>query len=152
MSLKDDIQAAITAAQKGQDALRLSTLRLMLAAIMNAEVAGKEKIELTNDQIIDVLHSESKKRAESAEIYEQNGRAESAQKERAEAAIIAEFLPAAMDDSALNTIVAEEVANAKAAGADGPKAMGVVVKAVRERVGQGADGSRIAAAVKSALG
>lgn len=152
MSLKDDIQAAITAAQKGQDALRLSTLRLMLAAIMNAEVAGKEKIELTNDQIIDVLRSESKKRVESAEIYEQNGRAESAQKERAEAAIIAEFLPAAMDDSALNTIVAEEVANAKAAGADGPKAMGVVVKAVRERVGQGADGSRIAAAVKSALG
>jgi uncharacterized protein YqeY len=152
MSLKDDIQAAITAAQKGQDALRLSTLRLMLAAIMNAEVAGKEKIELTNDQIIDVLRSESKKRAESAEIYEQNGRAESAQKERAEAAIIAEFLPAAMDDSALNTIVAEEVANAKEAGADGPKAMGVVVKAVRERVGQGADGSRIAAAVKSALG
>ena len=152
MSLKDDIQAAITAAQKGQDALRLSTLRLMLADIMNAEVAGKEKIELTNDQIIDVLRSESKKRAESAEIYEQNGRAESAQKERAEAAIIAEFLPAAMDDSALNTIVAEEVANAKAAGADGPKAMGVVVKAVRERVGQGADGSRIAAAVKSALG
>jgi len=152
MSLKDDIQAAITAAQKGQDALRLSTLRLMLAAIMNAEVAGKEKIELTNDQTIDVLRSESKKRAESAEIYEQNGRAESAQKERAEAAIIAEFLPAAMDDSALNTIVAEEVANAKAAGADGPKAMGVVVKAVRERVGQGADGSRIAAAVKSALG
>jgi uncharacterized protein YqeY len=152
MSLKDDIQAAITAAQKDQDALRLSTLRLMLAAIMNAEVAGKEKIELTNDQIIDVLRSESKKRAESAEIYEQNGRAESAQKERAEAAIIAEFLPAAMDDSALNTIVAEEVANAKAAGADGPKAMGVVVKAVRERVGQGADGSRIAAAVKSALG
>ena len=152
MSLKDDIQAAITAAQKGQDALRLSTLRLMLAAIMNAEVAGKEKIELTNDQIIDVLRSESKKRAESAEIYEQNGRAESAPKERAEAAIIAEFLPAAMDDSALNTIVAEEVANAKAAGADGPKAMGVVVKAVRERVGQGADGSRIAAAVKSALG
>ena len=152
MSLKDDIQAAITAAQKGQDALRLSTLRLMLAAIMNAEVAGKEKIELTNDQIIDVLRSESKKRAESAEIYEQNGRAESAQKERAEAAIIAEFLPAAMDDSALNTIVAEEVANAKAAGADGPKALGVVVKAVRERVGQGADGSRIAAAVKSALG
>ncbi len=152
MSLKDDIQAAITAAQKDQDALRLSTLRLMLAAIMNAEVAGKEKIELTNDQIIDVLRSESKKRVESAEIYEQNGRAESAQKERAEAAIIAEFLPTAMDDSALNTIVAEEVANAKAAGADGPKAMGVVVKAVRERVGQGADGSRIAAAVKSALG
>ena len=152
MSLKDDIQAAITAAQKDQDALRLSTLRLMLAAIMNAEVAGKEKIELTNDQTIDVLRSESKKRAESAEIYEQNGRAESAQKERAEAAIIAEFLPAAMDDSALIAIVAEEVANAKAAGADGPKAMGVVVKAVRERVGQGADGSRIAAAVKSALG
>jgi uncharacterized protein len=152
MSLKDKVQADITAAQKDQNALRLSTLRMMLAAIMNAEVAGKEKIELSDDQIIDVLRSESKKRNESAEIYEQNGRGDAAAKERAEAAIIAEYLPASIDDAALSAIVAEEVAKATAAGAEGPKAMGVVVKAVRERVGQGADGSRIAAAVKSALG
>lgn len=152
MSLKDDIQADLSQARKNRDELRVSTLGLILAAVMNAEVAGKEKVELSNDQIIDVLRSESKKRLESAEIYEQNGRSELAQKERGEAEIIAGYLPAAIDDATLNTIVGEEVAKAQSSGAEGPKAMGVVVKAVRERVGQGADGSRIAAAVKAALG
>lgn len=152
MSLKDDIQADLSQARKNRDELRVSTLGLILAAVMNAEVAGKEKVELSNDQIIDVLRSESKKRLESAEIYEQNGRSELAQKERGEAEIIAGYLPAAIDDATLNAIVGEEVAKAQSSGAEGPKAMGVVVKAVRERVGQGADGSRIAAAVKAALG
>ena len=152
MSLKDTIQNDLTTAQKDRNELTMSTLRMMLAGIMNAEVAGKEKTSLTDDQIVDVLRSESKKRVESAEIYEQNGRDEAAKKERAEVEIIAKYLPAAIDDAELNAIVAEEVTKAKAAGAEGPKAMGVVVKAVRERVGSGADGSRIAAAVKSALG
>lgn len=152
MSLKDTIQSDLTTAQKDRNELTLSTLRMMLAAIMNAEVAGKEKTSLTDDQIVDVLRSESKKRVESAEIYEQNGRAEAAKKERSEVEIIAKYLPAAIDDAELNAIVVDEVTKAKAGGAEGPKAMGVVVKAVRERVGSGADGSRIAAAVKSALG
>ncbi len=152
MSLKDTIQADINNARKSHDEFAMSTLKMLLAAIMNAEVAGKEKIELTDDQIIDVFRSESKKRVESAEIYEQAGRADAAKKERGEVEIIAKYLPAAMDDAALNAIVTEEVAKAIAAGAEGPKAMGVVVKAVRERAGSGADGSRIAAAVKSALG
>ena len=152
MSLKDTIQNDLTTAQKDRNELTMSTLGMMLAGIMNAEVAGKEKTSLTDDQIVDVLRSESKKRVESAEIYEQNGRDEAAKKERAEVEIIAKYLPAAIDDAELNAIVAEEVTKAKAAGAEGPKAMGVVVKAVRERVGSGADGSRIAAAVKSALG
>lgn len=152
MSLKDEIQADLSQARKNRDELRVSTLGLILAAVMNAEVAGKEKVELSDDQIIDVLRSESKKRLESAEIYEQNGRSELAQKERGEAEIIAGYLPAAIDDATLNAIVGEEVEKAQSSGAEGPKAMGVVVKAVRERVGQGADGSRIAAAVKAALG
>ena len=128
-----------------------STLRMALAAIMNAEVAGSEAVVLSDDQIINVLRSEAKKRAESADIYEQAGRTDSAVKERAEIVIIEKYLPAATDAAALAAIVDEEVAKAAANGQSGPKAMGVVIKGVKERVGASADGAAIAAAVKSAL-
>ena len=70
---------------KASDDLTKSTLRVALSAITNAEVAGDEAIDLSDDQIVKVLQAESKKRLESAEIYEQNGRAEAAAKEKAEA-------------------------------------------------------------------
>ena len=149
--LKARIQADIAEAVRSGDELLKSTLRMALAAIMNAEVAGSEAVVLSDDQIVNLLRSESKKRAESAEIYEQAGRTESATKERAEIAIIEKYLPAAMDAAALAAIVAEEVATAAANGQTGPKAMGVVIKGVKERVGASADGAAIAAAVKSAL-
>jgi len=149
--LKARIQADIAEAVRSGDELLKSTLRMALAAIMNAEVAGSEAVVLSDDQIVNLLRSESKKRAESAEIYEQAGRTESATKERAEIAIIEKYLPAAMDAAALAAIVAEEVATAAANGQTGPKAMGVVIKGVKERVGAAADGAAIAAAVKSAL-
>lgn len=149
--LKARIQADIAEAVRSGDELLKSTLRMALAAIMNAEVAGSEAAVLSDDQIVNLLRSEAKKRAESAEIYEQAGRTESATKERAEIAIIETYLPAAMDGAALAAIVAEEVAAAAANGQTGPKAMGVVIKGVKERVGASADGAAIAAAVKSAL-
>lgn len=149
--LKARIQADIAEAVRSGDELLKSTLRMALAAIMNAEVAGSEAVVLSDEQIVNVLRSEAKKRAESAEIYEQAGRTESAAKERAEITIIERYLPAAMDAAALASIVSEEVANAAANGQNGPKAMGVVIKAVKERVGSAADGAAIAAAVKSAL-
>jgi len=124
---------------------------MALAAIMNAEVAGAQATVLTDDQIINLLRSEVKKRAESAEIYTAAGRTELATKETQEMAIIETYLPAAMDAAALASIVAEEVANAAANGQEGARAMGAVIKAVKERVGAQADGSAIAAAVKSAL-
>jgi len=126
-------------------------LRMALAAIMNAEVAGAQATVLTDDQIINLLRSEVKKRAESAEIYAAAGRTELATKETQEMAIIETYLPAAMDAAALASIVAQEVANAAANGQEGARAMGAVIKAVKERVGAQADGSAIAAAVKSAL-
>jgi hypothetical protein len=151
-SLKETLQADLTAAIKASDDMLKSTLRMAIAAVMNAEVAGKEAVALTDDQVIKVLQSEAKKRLESAEIYEQNGRAEAAVKERAEAEILAKYLPAAIDDAALEAIVAEAVTAAAAAGNSGMKAMGIVVKAVREKVGSSADGSKIADLVKAALG
>jgi len=108
-------------------------------------------VELNDEQIIKVLQAESKKRAESAELYEQAGRTDAATKERAEAEILAAYLPAAMSDDELAVVVADEVQKAAAAGNSGMKAMGSVVKAVRERVGSSADGSKIADLVKSAL-
>jgi uncharacterized protein len=150
-TIKSRLQADLTASMKARDELTTSTLRMLRAAITNAEVAGAEAIDLTDDQAIAVLHSEAKKRSEAAEIYEQAGRAESAAKERAELAVIERYLPAAMSDDELQAIVAEEVAAAAAAGAEGQRALGQVIKAVRERVGAAADGSRIAAMVKSAL-
>ena len=149
--LKNRLQDDLTAAMKAGDDLTKSTLRMLLAAVMNAEVAGKEAVTLNDAQVIAVLRSEGKKRVESAEVYEQAGRTELAAKERAELSVIEKYLPAAMDEAALRVVVDEEVAKAAIAGQTGPKAMGVVIKAVKERVGEGADGAAIAAAVKSAL-
>ena len=151
VSIKSRLQSDLTTSMKARDELATSTIRMLRAAIMNAEVAGTEAIELTDDQTIAVLQSEAKKRAEAADVYEQAGRAESAAKERAELAVIERYLPAAMSDDDLQAIVSEEVAAAAASGAEGQRAMGQVIKAVRERVGPAADGSRIAAMVKSAL-
>jgi uncharacterized protein YqeY len=152
VSIKSRLQSDLTTSMKARDELTTSTIRMLRAAIMNAEVAGAQAIELSDDQTIAVLQSEAKKRAEAADVYEQAGRAESAAKERAELAVIERYLPAAMSDDDLQSIVSAEVAAAAASGAEGPRAMGQVIKAVRERVGPAADGSRIAAMVKGTLG
>lgn len=150
-SVKARLQADLTAAMKARDEVALSTIRMLRAAIMNAEVAGDEAVELTDEQAVAVLQSEAKKRAESAAVYEENDRPESAAKERAELEVIERYLPAAMSDDDLAAIVDEEIATAAANGAEGGKAMGMVIKAVRERAGASADGGRIAALVKSKL-
>jgi uncharacterized protein len=150
-SLKSRMQHDLTEAMKASDELAKSTIRMMLAAVMNAEVAGKEAVTLSDDQVIAVLRSESKKRVESAELYEQAGRTELAVKERNEIVIIERYLPAAIDEAQLRAVVDEEVAKAAANGQTGPKAMGSVIKAVKERVGASADGALIASTVKSAL-
>lgn len=137
---------------KARDELATSTLRMALAAITNAEVAGDEAVELSDEQVVGVLVAEAKKRSEAAEVYESAGRDAQGAKERAELALITTYLPAALGDEELSAIVADEVARAAAQGVTGPKAMGQVVKAVRSRAGAGADGARIAVLVKSALG
>ena len=150
-SVKARLQADLTVAMKARDEVTLSTVRMLRSAIMNAEVAGDTSVELTEDQAVAVLQSEAKKRAESADVYEQAGRAELAAKERAELEVIERYLPAAMSDDELTAIVDEEVATAAASGAEGGRAMGIVIKAVRERAGATADGARIAALVKAKL-
>ena len=149
--MKTRLQADLTAAMKARDDIATSTIRMVRTAITNAEVAGDEAIELDDDQVTAVLRAEAKKRLEAAEVYDENGRPDAAAKERAELAVIERYLPAAMSDDDLGSIVDEEIAVAAAAGADGGRAMGLVIKAVRDRVGGSADGGRIAAMVKSRL-
>ncbi len=151
-SLASRLRADLATAMKARDQVSTSTLRMVLAAVQVASVAGSEAVELDDRAITGVLRSEAKKRAEAAEAFDGAGRADRAAAERAELAVIERYLPAAMDDAALAAIVAEEVAVAGERGAVGGKAMGQVIAAVRTRVGEAADGGRIAAAVKAALG
>ena len=150
-NLKDQLKADLTASMKARTEVETSTLRMTLAAIMNAEVAGDEAKELTNEQVQEVVRAEAKKRAESADIYKNAGRTEAETAERSELAILERYLPAAMSDADLEQIVDQEVAAAASSGLTGPKAMGGVVKAVRNRAGAGADGAKIANLVKSRL-
>jgi uncharacterized protein YqeY len=151
-SMKEQLQADLTDAMRARDDVTMATLRMALAAITKAEVAGKEHATLSDADVVGVLRSEIKKRNEAADMYETGGRSDRSDRERAEAGVLSAYMPPAMDDDALSAVVAEEVATVTATGATGGKAMGQVVKAVRARVGEAADGSRIAAAVKSALG
>lgn len=150
-SLKDQLKADLTNAMKLRNELETSTLRMTLAAIMNAEVAGAEAVELTNEQVLAVISAEAKKRAESADIYKEAGRHDAESAERAELAILERYLPAQMSDADLEKIVNDQVAEAAKQGLTGPKAMGAVVKAVRGQAGAGADGAKIANLVKAKL-
>lgn len=150
-TVKETLKADLTTSMKARAEVTTSTLRMLLSALTNAEVAGDTAVELTDQQALAVLRSEAKKRVEAAEVYEQNDRAAAGVKERAELTVIERYLPAAISDDQLSALVDEEVAAALASGAEGPKAMGGVIKAVRERAGVSADGGRIAALVKAAL-
>ncbi|MDH6124610.1 GatB/YqeY domain-containing protein [Kitasatospora sp. GP82] len=148
-TLKEQLQEDLTAAIKARDELRSSTIRLTLAAVTSEEVAGKTKRELSDDEVLKVIAREAKKRREAAEAFETAGRAESAAQERAEGEVLAQYLPKQLSDEELTAIVAAAVAES---GATGPQGMGAVMKLVRPKVEGVAEGGRVAAAVKAALG
>ncbi|MFF4034495.1 GatB/YqeY domain-containing protein [Streptomyces sviceus] len=150
-TLKSKLQEDLNAAIKGRDELRSSTLRMTLAAITNEEVAGKEKRELSDAEVLKVITKEAKKRREAADAFAQGGRAESAEREKAEGEVLAGYLPQQLSDEELNDIVAQAVEEAKATGAEGPRAMGAVMKIVNPKVAGLAEGGRVAAAVKKRL-
>lgn len=150
-AIKDQLQSDLGDAMKDRDEITVATIRLALAAIKKSEVAGDTVVTLTDDQVVELLRGEGKRRAEAAELYEQGGREELAARERAQAEVLQRYLPKEMDDDALAAIVAEEAATVAASGVTGGKAMGEVIKAVRARVGGDASGQRVAAAVKQAL-
>ncbi len=147
-ALKDKLKADLTASLKGRDEVRLRTIRMALAAVNVEEVAGKQARELSDEEIIKVLTKEAKKRREAAEAFGNAGRAEQAQAELDEQAVLEAYLPAQLSDEELGRLVDEAVAET---GASGPQAMGQVMKAVNPKVAGRAEGGRVAAAVRSRL-
>lgn len=146
--LKEKLEADLTAALKAHDDVRKRTLRMALSAVTNEEKAGKSERTLTDDEVIKVLAREAKKRREAAEAFDQGGRADSAQAERDEGAVLETYLPKQLTDEELAQIVKAAIAES---GAEGPRAMGAVMKIVNPKVAGLAEGGRVAAEVKKQL-
>jgi uncharacterized protein YqeY len=152
--LKDRLRADLTTSMKARDAVTTGTLRMALAAVTNEEVSGATARDLSDAEVVTVLTREVKKRKEAAEAFDGADRPELAEKERAESAVLARYLPQQLTDDELRTLVAEAVAEVEAATGAAPtmKQMGQVIKATQARSAGRADGARVAAAVRSALG
>jgi len=146
--LKEKLEADLIAALKAHDEVRKRTLRMVLAAVTNEEKSGKSERELSDDEIVKVLAREAKKRREAAEAFEKGDRAALAAAEREEGVVLDGYLPQQLTDEELAGIVGAAIAES---GAEGPRAMGAVMKIVNPRVAGRAEGGRIAAEVKRQL-
>ncbi|MBO0841877.1 MAG: GatB/YqeY domain-containing protein [Nocardioides sp.] len=151
MTLKDSIRADLTTAMKARDKERSSTLRMVLASITEAEVAGDTAKELDDEEILTILTREAKKRREASAAFAAGGRTDQAEKEAAEAAIITEYLPAQLSESEISDLVSKAIAQVGAAG-EGMKAMGKVMGVLTPQTKGRADGSAVAAEVRKQLG
>jgi hypothetical protein len=146
--LKAKIRNDLTDAIRARDEIKSGTIRMVLTAITNEEVAGKVAKELTDAEVITVLSREAKKRREAAEAYEAAGRADKAALEKSEGEIIAGYLPQQMSESEVAALVAAAIA---AAGANGPGDMGKVMGILKPQVAGKADGALVSGLVKAAL-
>ena len=150
-ALKDRLRADLTTAMKARDELRSSTLRMVLTAITNAEVAGKVARELSDEDVLGVLSTEAKRRREAAAAFEEGGRAEMAAKEAAEGEVIAEYLPTPLTEAEIAELVTAAIAQTGAAD-EGMRAMGKVMGVVTPQVKGRADGGAVAGEVRRQLG
>ncbi len=148
MTLKEKLQSDLTASMRARDELRSGTIRMVLTAIKNEEVSGKEARELSDGEVITVLSREAKKRREAAEAYEQAGAKDRAASERAEGLIIAEYLPAQLSEAEIKDLIAAAIAETGAAGA---QQMGLVMKSIQPKIAGRADGGLVSSLVKAAL-
>ena len=147
-ALKDRIRADLTASMKDRDEVRTRTLRMVLTEISKEEVSGSASRELADADVQRLLTREAKRRREAAEAFRDAGRSDQATAELAEGEILAEYLPAQLDDAELTSLVAGAIADT---GASGPSAMGQVMKAVTPKVAGRAEGGRVAAEVRRQL-
>jgi uncharacterized protein YqeY len=148
MGLKEKLQADLTDAIRSRNEVVSGTVRMLLAAITNEEVAGKAAKVLTDAEIITVLSREAKKRREAVEAYIQAKRDDLASKERAEAAVIANYLPAQLTEDELKKLIQAAITET---GASGPAGMGLVMKALQPKIAGKADGGVVSGLVKAAL-
>jgi uncharacterized protein len=151
--LKARLQADLSTAIKGRESTRMAALRMALTAVTNEEVAGDVARELSDAEVQRVLTREVKKRKEAAEAFAGAGRAERAQAEQDEAAVLTDYLPKQLTDSELEVLVTEAVAEvtAQLGEAPGQRQMGQVMKAANAKVAGRAEGGRVAALVRGKL-
>jgi len=148
--MRERITQAVKDAMKAGEKARLSTLRLMTAAIKDRElgVGGGAPMEVGETEIVAILQKMVKQRRESIETYEKAGRQDLADKEKAEIAVIEEYLPKQMDEAAAKAAIAEVI---KEVGAAGPKDMGKVMGALKQRFAGQMDFGKASGLVKELL-
>ena len=148
MGLKEKLQTDLTDAIRSRNEVVSGTVRMLLAAITNEEVAGKAAKVLTDAEIITVLSREAKKRREAVEAYTQAKRDDLAGKEKAEAAVIANYLPEQLSEDEIKKLIQAAITETGAAGAAG---MGLVMKVLQPKIAGKADGGVVSGLVKAAL-
>ena len=147
MELKAGLQEAAKAALKGRDTVKLSTLRLLLAAVHNEEIRLRK--ELDAEEIQKVIATLSKQRSEAIELYRKGGRDDLAQKEEAELGILQAYLPQPLTEQEVQTLIRESIAEL---GATGVQDLGKVMKQVMPKVSGRTDGKRVNELAKALLG
>jgi len=148
MSIKEKLRADLMDAIRSRDGISSGTIRMVLSAITNEEVSGKEVRILTDAEVITVLSREAKKRREAAVAYDAVGRADKADLEKSEGEIIAAYLPAQMGEDEIKKLIASAITQS---GAGGPADMGKVMGILKPQVAGKADGAIVSGLVKEAL-
>jgi len=148
VGLKETLKSDLTEAIRSSNKVVSGTIRMVLTAITNEEVSGKEARVLTEDEIITVLSREAKKRREAAEEFAKANRPDKSAEEKAEGEVIANYLPAQLSEDDVKKMIAAAIA---ATGAAGPADMGKVMGAIKGQIAGRADGSLVSSLVKAAL-
>jgi len=148
MGLKEKLQSDLTDAIRSKDGVKSGTIRMLLAAITNDEVAGKSAKVLTDAEVITVLSREAKKRREAVEAYTNAKRDDLANKEKEEAAVIALYLPEQLSEADIKKLITDAIAETNAVG---PAGMGLVMKVLQPKIAGKADGGLVSTLVKAAL-
>ncbi len=148
MGLKEILQHDLTEAIRSRDELKSGTIRMVLTAITNEEVSGKEARTLTEPELITVLSREAKKRREAAEAFSEGGRPDRAEREKLEGEFIITYLPAQLSEAEIKELISSAIAET---GASGPAGMGQVMKIISPKIAGKADGGTVSALVKAAL-
>lgn len=145
--LREKIADDMRGAMKAREAQRVAALRMLMAAVKNAEV--EKRHELSDDEVLDVVTREAKRRRESIEAFLQGGREDLVQKETAELAVLESYLPERLGDDELSAMIDDAITET---GASSPKQMGDVMKALMPKLRGRADGAQVSALVKERLG
>lgn len=148
MALKQQIQTELAQAMKDGDETKVSTLRMLKAAILKFEVSGSEKKDATDEDVLQILGKEIKQRRDSAEQFREGNRFEMADKEEKELEVLMEYMPPQLSEDELKKIVQETIDET---GAQGMQDMGRVMGAVMGKVKGQADGNMVKEVVSAML-